>query len=247
MVDALVPPAEATEGDAPPLALVVPHAGYEYSGPVAGTAYARLRPFSAGVRRVVLLGPAHFVALEGLAASSAAGFATPLGTVEVDDEWREAVLAFPQVHLDDAPDRREHSLEVQLPFLQRVLGDFGLLPLLAGRASAGDVATVLQAVWGGPETVVVVSTDLSHYLSRSEAVAKDRATAAAIEALDVEAIRPEDACGAVAVRGALGGGPEAGRDRPPPRPPQLGRHRRDPGPGGRLRRLRRRLKQRRSR
>ena len=203
MVDALVPTAEPARRDQPPRALIVPHAGYEYSGPVAGTAYARLRPFSGSVRRVVLLGPAHFVALQGLAVSGAAGFATPLGTVEVDDEWRKAVLAFPQVHVDDAPHRREHSLEVQLPFLQRVLGDFRILPLLAGRATAADVATVLLAVGQGPETLVVVSTDLSHYLARSEAVDNDRATASAIEALDVEAIRPPDACGAVALRGLL--------------------------------------------
>lgn len=186
-----------------PKALVVPHAGYVYSGPIAASAYRRLVPGRATIRRVVLLGPSHHYPLAGLAVSGADALATPLGLIPVDDEARRAALAVPGVRIDDAAHAAEHSLEVQLPFLQTVLEQFEVLPLAVGRCPAEDVAAVLDAVWGGPETVVVVSTDLSHYHRYADAVALDRRTAASIAALRPEAIGDRDACGAYPLRGLL--------------------------------------------
>ena len=146
-------------------ALVVPHAGYIYSGPVAASGYLRLAPVSATVRRVVLLGPSHRVPLRGLAVSSADAFATPFGLVPVDDDARRAALGIPGVRVDDAPHALEHSLEVQVPFLQSVLDDFALVPLAVGQADPETVAAVIAALTGGAETLIVVSSDLSHYQS----------------------------------------------------------------------------------
>lgn len=200
-VDALVPP--PVEAEPAPKALIVPHAGYRYSGPVAGTGYSRLAPARRVVRRVVLVGPAHYVPLRGLAVSGAAAFATPLGPVEVDEEGRAAVLELPQVQVSDEAHAPEHSLEVHLPFLQRLLERFRLLPLVVGAAATEEVADVLDRVWGGPETLIVASSDLSHYHDHDSAAALDRRTAEVIVAGDVEAIRPGDACGAGAIRGLL--------------------------------------------
>ncbi len=190
-------------GEPEPKALVVPHAGYMYSGATAGVAYARLRPRRGEIERVVLLGPAHRVRTHGLAISGAEAFATPLGIVPVDEHLRRHILARPQVRLDDRPHAREHSLEVQLPFLQVVLGRFTLLPLAVGDTAPGEVAGVLDAVWGGRETLVVVSTDLSHYLDYDAARRRDARTAAAIVARDDAAIGDDDACGAHPLRGLL--------------------------------------------
>ena len=183
-----------------PKALIVPHAGYVYSGPIAASAYARL--LGAGTRpaRVVLLGPSHFVDFSGLALPEAEALATPLGLVPVD---AEAARAHPRVLAAEAPHRREHSLEVQLPFLQRLLGDFTLVPLVTRRASLYEVAAVLDALWGGPETLILLSTDLSHYLSYDEARAVDGQTARQILALDAAGLDGEQACGAVGLRGLL--------------------------------------------
>jgi MEMO1 family protein len=186
---------------APPKALVVPHAGFVYSGPVAATGYRALVALRDTVRRVVLLGPAHYVALHGLAVSSADAFVTPLGAVPVDHGARADALAVPGVVVDDRAHVSEHSLEVQLPFLQRTLGDFAILPLIVGAADARTVAAVLDAVWGGPETLIVVSSDLSHYLDHETATRHDRATAAAIVAGDTDALTGADACGAAPLRG----------------------------------------------
>jgi hypothetical protein len=200
-VDQVLPP---TPPEAPaPKALIVPHAGYPYSGPVAAAAYARLRPLREMVHRVVLLGPAHFAPVRGLAVSGADAFATPLGTVEVDDALRRRVLALPQVEVDDAAHAREHSLEVQLPFLQRLLARFTILPLVVGHPPPAEVAEVLDLLWGGAETLVVVSSDLSHYHDHATATALDRRTAAAIVARAVDAIGDDDACGAAPVRAIL--------------------------------------------
>jgi hypothetical protein len=201
VVDRLLPPAPADEPA--PKALIVPHAGYVYSGPVAGVAYARLRPLRGAIRCVVLLGPAHFVPVDGLAVSGADAFATPLGAVPVDDEARRRVLALPQVTVDDAAHAREHSLEVHLPFLQRLLAEFRILPLVVGVAEPAEVAEVLDRVWGGAETLVVASSDLSHYHAHETAAALDRRTAEAIVARAPERVGPEDACGAFPVRGLL--------------------------------------------
>jgi AmmeMemoRadiSam system protein B len=190
--------------DAPvPKALVVPHAGYMYSGPVAASAYLRLRSVAPSVGRVVLLGPSHYVPVRGVAVSAADAFATPLGLVPLDAAARTIAVQVPAVHRDDAAHAPEHSLEVQLPFLQTVLPPFEILPLLVGPGSAESAAAVLQEFWDLPGTVVIVSTDLSHYHPYVEALARDRHTAAAIERADPGAIRDEDACGAAALRGLL--------------------------------------------
>lgn len=190
-------------GEPPPKALIAPHAGYRYSGPIAGRAYARLRSARGQVTRVVLLGPAHFVALSGLAVTAADRWVTPLGPVEVDDAARRAVLEVPAVVAADHPHAGEHSLEVHIPFLQRLLGSFQLVPIVVGRATPDTVAAVLDTVWGGPETLIVVSTDLSHYYDHDTATVLDRRTAAAVVAGRADDIGPEDACGALAVRGLL--------------------------------------------
>ena len=184
-------------------ALVVPHAGYVYSGPVAASAYRRLARVRDRVRRVVLLGPSHRVPLAGVAVPGADALATPLGLVPVDAAGRRAVLAAGAARLDDAPHAREHSLEVQLPFLQSVLDAVEVLPLAVGRARPEAVAAALDVVWGGPETVVVVSTDLSHYLPYGEARALDARTAEAVVALALERIGDGHACGASPLRGLL--------------------------------------------
>ena len=186
-----------------PKAIIAPHAGYIYSGPVAGSVYARLKKAAGRIRRVVLLGPAHRVAVRGLALSSAKSFLTPLGTVPVDQEIAEALLALPQVSINDATHADEHSLEVHLPFLQEVLGEFSLVPLVVGNATAGEVAEVLESVWGGDETLIVISSDLSHYLDYDTASALDRRTSDAIESLDFEKITYDQACGRIPVSGLL--------------------------------------------
>ena len=191
------------EGDRVPEALIVPHAGYVYSGPVAASAYARIIPARSTIRRVVLLGPSHRSYVHGLAVSSADAFSTPLGVVPIDGAYREAVLALPGVGVDDRAHADEHSLEVQLPFLQTVLDEFTLLPLSVGDATTDQVAAVLDACWGGPETLVVISTDLSHYHRYDEAARLDARTAAAIVARRPEAVDDRDACGAYPLRGLL--------------------------------------------
>jgi MEMO1 family protein len=209
-VDALLGDAPApAPGTGRPAALVVPHAGLGYSGPVAATAYAHLRP-QAAVRHVVLLGPSHFVPLPGMAVPAAAGFATPLGVVPVDvARCLQLAASFPAVEVDDRPHREEHALEVQLPFLQRVLGDaFTLVPVVVGGAAPGSVADVLDAVGAertddAGDTVVLVSTDLSHYLDAESATGRDRSTADAVVRRDPGAIGSRDACGAAPLRGLL--------------------------------------------
>ena len=204
-VEALVSrrPAEPAVARPRPKAVVAPHAGYVYSGPIAGSAYARVAPLRGIVTRVVLLGPAHRVPLRGLAVPSVDALETPLGRLPVDEEARRAVLDLPQVTVDDGAHAEEHSLEVHLPFVQVVLGDVAVLPLVVGLASADDVAGVLDALWGGDETLVVVSTDLSHYLDHDTATRVDRDTAAAVVARRVTAIGPDVACGAYPLRGLL--------------------------------------------
>jgi MEMO1 family protein len=194
-----VPPASGPG----PKALIVPHAGYLYSGPIAASAYAQLIPARGQVQRVVLLGPSHYVALEGLATSSAEAFATPLGVVRIDLEAVRQLRALSQVRELDAAHANEHSLEVQLPFLQTVLGDFALVPLAVGDATTDEVSEVLDALWGGPETRFVVSSDLSHYFDLQAARRLDQATAKAIEALKPGGVGEERACGRIPIRGLL--------------------------------------------
>lgn len=186
---------------APARAIIAPHAGYIYSGPIAGSAYAALRGRT-GLRRVLLLGPAHFVPLRGMAASRAAAFRTPLGDVLVDTGARDALLERGLVTVDDAAHSREHSLEAQLPFLQTLLPGVPVLPLAVGRASPAAVAAVIDHLWGD-DAAIVISSDLSHYLAYEQARAADRRTAEAIEALDPGALDEESACGAAPVAGML--------------------------------------------
>jgi len=192
----------ATNGPAPK-AVIVPHAGYIYSGPVAATAYARLAALRDVVRRVVLIGPAHYLPIRGLAASAAAAFATPLGEVPVDRAAIDGLRDLPQVVVRDDAHEPEHSLEVQLPFLQTVLGDFAIVPLVAGAASYDEVRAVLERLWGGAETLIVISSDLSHYHDYARAGRLDAETAAAILALDADAIGEERACGRIPIGGLL--------------------------------------------
>jgi AmmeMemoRadiSam system protein B len=183
-------------------ALIVPHAGYVYSGPIAAAAYARVAAAAAGIRRVVLLGPAHRVPFRGLALPGVDEFATPLGRVAVDAAGAAAARRLPQVADNVLAHAAEHSLEVQLPFLQRVLGDFGLVPLVVGGATGESVAAVLDLLWGGPETLIVVSSDLSHFHPYREAQALDRSTANTILEL-APRLDHEEACGATPVNGLL--------------------------------------------
>jgi AmmeMemoRadiSam system protein B len=149
------------------------------------------------------VGPAHFVPLRGLAVSGADAFATPLGDVPVDDAARQRILPLPQVQLLDSAHAEEHSLEVQVPFLQRVLGEFSLVPLVAGEATDAEVAEVLEELWGGDETLIVISSDLSHYYDYETARQLDGATTRAIESLEPHGLGPGSACGRVPVRGLL--------------------------------------------
>jgi AmmeMemoRadiSam system protein B len=190
-------------GQPPPKLLITPHAGYEYCGAVAACAYAQLRRRRAGsIRRVVLLGPAHRVVVQGLAAPRATAFETPLGEVALDVAALARLDEMPQVVRDDRAHEREHSIEVQLPFLQALLGEFSLVPLVVGDASAEAVAQVLERLWGGDETLIVISSDLSHYLPYTQAQAADRATVQRVLKLDA-GLGPHEACGAAAINGAL--------------------------------------------
>ena len=185
-----------------PRALIVPHAGYAYSGPVAASAYSRLVPYRDDYRRVVLLGPAHRVPVNGVALPGAELFRSPLGLVPVDASAFQS-LDHPAVSVNVAAHRGEHSLEVQLPFLQVVLGQFNLVPLLAGVTDPETVADVILRLWDETGTLVVVSSDLSHYLDYRTASGRDRLTCEAIESLDTACIGHTDACGSEAVKGLL--------------------------------------------
>lgn len=186
-----------------PKALIAPHAGYIYSGPIAGSAYRTLQPISNQIRQVVLLGPAHRVAFHGLAAPTSHTFATPLGDIPIDTTLLQQVIDLPQLYSLDEPHQQEHSLEVQLPFLQQVLDDFTLLPLVVGNATTAEVSEVLERLWGGPERLILISSDLSHYQPYATAQRLDRASSAAIEAFDEGALSHDSACGRIPINGLL--------------------------------------------
>lgn len=185
-----------------PKALIVPHAGYIYSGPVAASAYALLAPLRGRIERVVLLGPVHRVWVEGLALPGVEAFDTPLGRIPIDTAAMRSLAVLPQVEINDGAHAMEHSLEVHLPFLQAVLGEFRLVPLAVGGAGAREVAEVLETLWGGNETLIVVSSDLSHYLPYEQARRADAGTADAILHLRTD-LAGEQACGAHPVNGLL--------------------------------------------
>lgn len=187
---------QADEPTTQPAGIIVPHAGHIYSGPVAAHAYKTLN----ATGRVVLMGPSHFVPVRGIAAPAADTWRTPLGLVDIDTE----AIARTGLPRSDYPHAGEHSLEVQLPFLQEQLEPgWTLLPLLVGHASPQEVADVLEGFLSDPATTVVLSTDLSHYLPYDQAVARDAATADLIVRRDWQNIRDEDACGAYPLRGLL--------------------------------------------
>jgi AmmeMemoRadiSam system protein B len=189
------------QGEHAPKALIVPHAGYVYSGPVAASAYSLLRPYRDRYSRVILLGPCHRVPVGGMALSTADAFRTPLGDVPIDTV-AVSMIDLPGVQDADISHQYEHSLEVHLPFLQTVLEDFSVVPIVVGDARARAVARVLDILWGGDETLIVVSSDLSHYLDYESAVTLDTATCWSIEHFDTH-IDHNAACGATAVRGLL--------------------------------------------
>ena len=192
----------AALGAPPPKALIVPHAGYIYSGATAALAYARLANGRSSIHRVVLLGPVHRVPVRGLALPGVDAFATPLGRIEIDQEAVAAIAPMPQVVVSRAAHAQEHSLEVQLPFLQAALDDFKLVPLAVGDATPAQVAEVLEALWGGAETLIVISSDLSHFLPYGTAQAVDRDTVQNMMQLH-SSITHHQACGAAPVNGLL--------------------------------------------
>ena len=200
-VETMLAAAAATaRGQLVPKAIIAPHAGYIYSGPVAASVYARLAPARDLITRVVLLGPVHRVPIRGLALPAASMLATPLGNLMIDAKAHAALSLLPQVSVNAVAHAQEHSLEVHLPFLQCVLARFTIVPLAVGEAAAEEVAQVIDTLWGGPETLIVVSSDLSHYLGYADAQAIDRSTAQAIVDLR-STITHEQACGGTPVNG----------------------------------------------
>ena len=203
LVDQLLDDAPAVEESEMPVALVAPHAGYVYSGPTAAAVYRRLRTWAPAITRVVIVGPAHRVPVHHLGLSSDDAFATPLGEIPIDLEVNRALLQNGAM-IDNRAHQHEHSIEVQLPFLQRVLGDgWSLVPIIAGSGSATAIADALDGLWGRSGTLVVISSDLSHYHDLHTARRLDRDTAATIVSAAWEQLGSDDACGAVPLRGAL--------------------------------------------
>ena len=188
----------------PPKALIAPHAGYPFSGAVAGRAYAPVRANADGFSRVVLLGPSHRVPFRGMAASRADYFATPMGNVRVDQDTLAKLASERQdvVYREDAHER-EHGLEVHLPFLQALLDDFAVIPLVVGDTTPEAVGSLLESVWGGPETLIAISSDLSHFMDYDSAVRRDQTTSRAIETLRYEDVHEGDACGRHPINGLL--------------------------------------------
>lgn len=200
-IDQLLAEAEHVSG-IQPKALIVPHAGYVYSGSTAATAYATLAPWSKVIRRVILLGPTHRIAVDGIALPEAEVFSTPLGPVRLDAQAIAVIADLPQIVFSDKVHAFEHSLEVHLPFLQRALECFTLVPLAVGDATPEAVAEVLDLLWDGPETLIVVSSDLSHFLPYATAQQVDSNTCRHILQFDTH-IKPEQACGAYPINGLL--------------------------------------------
>ena len=185
-----------------PKAMIVPHAGYVYSGPVAAAAYRLLEPLRASIRRVALFGPSHRVYLEGMAIPASESFSTPLGAVPLDTAAIQQISGVPGVCVSDLAHAQEHSLEVQLPFLQVTLDAFRLVPIVVGNCDSEQVARVIDALWGGPETLIVISSDLSHYLPYQDARRIDQSTGKRIVE-KASTLTGEEACGAHAVNGLM--------------------------------------------
>ena len=190
-------------GDVTAKAIIAPHAGYIYSGVVAGAAFARFERDHEAIRKIVLLGPSHRVSFEGIALSHAEAFGTPLGAVSVDKEAIDQIRTLPQVRVFEAAHEHEHSLEVELPFLQAVLDEFSIVPLVVGQATDQEICEVIEKLWGGRETRIVVSSDLSHYHDYKTARQIDQETARSIEECGGEKIGSKQACGYLPIRGLL--------------------------------------------
>lgn len=186
-----------------PKAIIAPHAGYIYSGPIAGSAFKPWQGQMDNVTRVILIGPAHTMAITGLAGGSANIWRTPLGDVLVDEEAGEMLRPLPQVQVHDGAHGREHCLEVMLPFLQLIAPQVKIVPLVVGQSNGREVAEVLQTLWGGPETRLIISSDLSHYYDYATAQKLDAATAQAIETLQPDKLSSESACGRIPIQGLL--------------------------------------------
>ncbi|MCF7807380.1 MAG: AmmeMemoRadiSam system protein B [Candidatus Marinimicrobia bacterium] len=202
-IDSFLADIPAVQGQAPK-AIIVPHAGYIYSGIVAATAYDTLQAVAAQIKTVILLGPSHRIPLQGLALPTVEIFQTPLGDIDLDTKTiYKLVKDFKQVQLSDRAHEEEHALEVQLPFLQTVLENFELIPIVVGDASETEVSEVLESCWGGEETLVVISSDLSHFYSYEKAKRLDEETAELIEAFRGEALPEHSACGRIPIRGML--------------------------------------------
>ncbi len=203
-VDRFVSDGRGTAAGSNAKAIIAPHAGYIYSGPVAGSAYRAIpSEVIARTQRVLLIGPSHFVRFAGVAMAPHTGFQTPLGRIPVDPASRTALESLDSVRTLEKPHKGEHSLEVHLPFIQRVFGDVRVIPLIVGEASVDDIATLLETVGGGDETFWVISSDLSHFEPHESAVRHDTATAEEIESLRGDALGPYDACGHRSIRGLL--------------------------------------------
>lgn len=201
-IDGYLASVESTEGP-PPKALIVPHAGYLYSGPIAASGYMRLRGHATNIIRVVLAGPAHRLAFSGIAVPDTDAFETPLGLVPIDLGGVAVALGHEGVCTLDEAHALEHGLEVHLPFLQYCLDAFHLVPLLVGEVAPHVVAEVLERLWDDKETLVVISSDLSHYLDYATAQCVDAVTNAAILDFQPESIDADHACGWLAIRGLL--------------------------------------------
>ncbi|MBK8815361.1 MAG: AmmeMemoRadiSam system protein B [Methylococcaceae bacterium] len=194
---------DATHNGLVPKAIIAPHAGYIYSGPIAASAYARLKNAKDVITRVVVIGPSHRVAFRGLAVSSADSFSTPLGDIPVDKDAVASIINLQFVDYLDQAHAFEHSIEVQLPFLQETLSEFKIVPIVAGEASPDQVAQIIDTLWGGDETLIVISSDLSHYHDYATATKLDLQTSDHIERLEYERLSYDSACGKIPVSGLL--------------------------------------------
>jgi AmmeMemoRadiSam system protein B len=186
-----------------PKALIVPHAGFIYSGATAGHGYALVKKLAGVVKKIVLIGPCHRVWVKGLAIPGCQYFETPLGKVEIDSNSLAALAKFPQVVISNEAHQQEHSIEVQLPFLQSIFPQFQLIPMVIGEITSEALAEVLEFLWGGEETLIVISSDLSHFLDYDAAIAIDAKTSHAIENFDSDSISPEMACGSAGIKALL--------------------------------------------
>lgn len=186
-----------------PKAMIVPHAGWIYSGPIAASAYVLLENRRETIDRVVLLGPSHFLPFDGIALPSVDAFATPLGMIPLDRTTASTLADLDFVSIRDSPHSREHSLEVQLPFLQKILEAFELVPLAVSDATPAQVGEVIDRLWGDERTLILISSDLSHYQDYERARRIDENTARAIDELSREDIDPNEACGCRPINGMI--------------------------------------------